>query len=85
MIHRRRFLKSLVGLAAIPFAPLAALAPKFATGGIVRPGAYVVGSSNTCFLQYNRGPVPWLQSHCIVYMNARNQMIEVPLEGGNWS
>ncbi len=89
MIHRRRFLKSLVGLATIPFAPLAALAPKFATGGIVQHlpelmgGCCVAGSSRPMWMQYNLGPAKWLHSHCMVYNNARKQLIPVPLEGDN--
>ncbi len=74
---RRQFLKTLVGVAMLPLVPLAKLAPKFHTGGIVRKGAYVVGSSNHCLLHYNRGPVPWLQPHSMVYLNGRMQLVEV--------
>ncbi len=70
-------MKTLIGVAMLPLAPLAKLAPKFHTGGIVRKGAYVVGSSNSCFLQYNCGPMPWLQSHSMVYLNEKRQLVEV--------
>ncbi len=35
---RRELLKSLVGLAGLAILPLAVLAPKYATGGVVRDG-----------------------------------------------
>ncbi len=85
MMYRRRFLKSLVGLAVLPFAPLAALAPKFATGGVVRHvpelvgGCYTVGLSGPMWMQYNRGPTKWNSGHCVIYRNGR--MVNIPITG----
>ncbi len=78
-MHRRRFLKSLVGLVALPLVPLAALRPRFVTGGIVRPGAYVVGSSRPMWMQYNLGPAKWSSGHCVIYRNGR--MVNIPITG----
>lgn len=80
-MHRRQLLKSLVGLAVLSLAPLAALAPRLATGGITQSGCYIVGSSLPLRMQYNLGPAKWLQNHCMVYSNARRQMVSIPLKG----